>query len=380
MSTVVSVLSKNGHTQPLTDAEIGRRIREARSRAGFATEAAFGRTIGLNQSVISRIESGKRSVSATELALIADVVKRPAQHFLETSPQGRPLFRLDPEQEPTQAAEPYVRWLEQFAYRVKALREFTTELDSQLPKPVVIHFESPSTFEEADRAAETVRAQLGIGFGPAPDMFELLERVGCLVVVREMQKDGPDAIYVPQPLGIVVLNGNRPRVRQRFTLAHELAHHLFHSAHVFVDDNLFIQKRRPEQLANRFAASFLMPFAAIDRELVQRFGVRRPESAEHLYWLSFHLNVSLEALSWQVVNLGLASRSATEEWQREDRSALAFSLGLSGEHQKPPVKRRWPPEFLQRLRFGFNRGLLEKRELASHLDGDKEAIGALAHN
>lgn len=358
----------------LTDAEIGSRIHDARLAAGYESGEAFAAALGagFTQPIISRIENGKRSVSASELARIAELLGRPPQLFIESDVSGVPLFRRDPTVEVSAPAERALRWLEDFALRVRALRDFTQSAD--LPRPERLTYEAPQTFEESQVLADTLRRQLGIGSGPAPDMIEVVERTGCLIVVRD-EFDGPDAIYVPRPLDIALLNGKKPAVRQRFTLAHELAHHLFHAANVLVDEDIFAPgAARRELLANVFAAHFLMPRAGIESELIRRFGVAAPKRAEHSFWLAYHFGVSHQAICYQLQNLKMCTRPEAAAWRAEDQSVLAATLGLASSQQQRTIANRWPPEFLARLRYALSAGVLDAEALTRHLDSDDEAV------
>ena len=51
---------------------IGRRVREERLRAGYANQAAFAKSVGVDAPTLSRIETGKRSVDSVLLQRIAD--------------------------------------------------------------------------------------------------------------------------------------------------------------------------------------------------------------------------------------------------------------------------------------------------------------------
>lgn len=52
----------------MTDKELGGRIRALREQRGI-TQAEFGESLGVDQSTISRIEDGRRVLTARELAL-----------------------------------------------------------------------------------------------------------------------------------------------------------------------------------------------------------------------------------------------------------------------------------------------------------------------
>lgn len=51
---------------------IGRRIREERVQAGYANQGHFAESVGLDPTVLSRIETGQRGVSSVVLQRIAD--------------------------------------------------------------------------------------------------------------------------------------------------------------------------------------------------------------------------------------------------------------------------------------------------------------------
>lgn len=366
----------------LTNEEIGGRIRAARARAGYRSEATFADALGMAQSTISRIESGKRTVSASELVRIAELLGRPPQHFLQPAEQAKAWFRITEQALPRETAAA-VDWLERFSNQIRVLRDFTNNAD--VPRADRLQLDAPQTIPAAQVAAEDVRRQLGLGSGPAPDMFELVERLGCLIVVRQLGAWGPDALYVPRPLSIALINGDKPGVRQRFTLAHELAHHLFDFASVLVDDDIFGARpehqdrhtAQRERIAGVFAAHFLMPKGGIESELARRFEKRVPTESAHAFWLAYHFGVSLQAICYQLVNLAMVPETKSQQWMRADQSVLAASLGLLSERQNQSVQLRWPPEFLQRLTVALEHGLINPGDAARHLEGDEEALRAV---
>src|SRR5207249_6158959 len=132
--------------EPLpTDEQIGARIRRARLEAGFSSEAAFARALGFSQPTVSRLESGNRRIGAGELVAIAELLNRPPQHFLEDD--ATLVFFRDSGESLSAENDAAFRWLEDFARRVEALREFTPKL--AVPVSEEIELASPSTCEEA---------------------------------------------------------------------------------------------------------------------------------------------------------------------------------------------------------------------------------------
>lgn len=61
---------------------LGMRIRQARERKGMSQED-LAAAISKDQSVISLYESGKRTIAATELPLLAAVLEVPVMYFFE---------------------------------------------------------------------------------------------------------------------------------------------------------------------------------------------------------------------------------------------------------------------------------------------------------
>lgn len=114
---------------------------------------------------------------------------------------------------------------------------------------------------------------------------ETAERLGDveIVYVRDVDDEVSGAIYYQDGRLKIVINANKPRVRQNFTLAHEFGHYVLHrdwlDAHKedgFVDFAEYVDGGTPlfrrdtpvltdetsilrEREANNFAAELLMP-------------------------------------------------------------------------------------------------------------------------
>lgn len=79
---------------------------------------------------------------------------------------------------------------------------------------------------------------------------------------------------------VIRVNRNEARERQRFTIAHELAHYLLHrgiidSSPAGITDTVLYRSGAPERIeyeANRLAAMIVMPMPLVERELKEKFG------------------------------------------------------------------------------------------------------------
>ena len=137
---------------------------------------------------------------------------------------------------------------------------------------------------------------------------ELAEELGLRVVRSPLPPKISGMIQpsVEAPSGFEIrVNKYEVPERQRFTVAHEIAHYLLHKDHIGtgVVDSIMYRSNltsRKETEANRLAADIVMPADAVSRELARLGGKRTPEVAEELAAI---FRVSVPAMK---VRLGVA--------------------------------------------------------------------------
>ena len=113
----------------------------------------------------------------------------------------------------------------------------------------------------------------------------------------------------------VILSRHAPHTRQRFTLAHEIAHILVASSD---SGSMSCADTATEELCNRVAAELLLPSRFIlDWE---DGGVRVGAFRE----LATRFQCSLEAAAWRVLNIGHAT-GALLIWREQDDGRLELS-------------------------------------------------------
>jgi len=107
--------------------------------------------------------------------------------------------------------------------------------------------------------------------------------------------------------GTIGYNPRESKVRQRFTIAHELGHYELHRKNNELrDQNSSTGELKKEQEANAFAASILMPENILLREIENnKFDLSEERSLKELSKL-FH--VSSTAMSFRIANLNLFLR------------------------------------------------------------------------
>lgn len=216
-----------------------------------------------------------------------------------------------------------------------------------------------STVEDAEAAAEALRRLWQLGIDPIPMMAELLEENGVKVIALDLPKSvsGSKAI-VKRPEGadvpVVVVNTKHNGERQRFTLAHELAHLVLR-----FDSKL--ESAMQEKAADRFAGAFLMA----KEMLLSLFGDKRKSaSLGELIELKRLFKVSVAALVYRCYQLDIFSRSAYFALWNQIK---ALNWNHPDTEEPNPIDREIPTR-MQRLCFrAVAEGVISEAKAASLL-------------
>ncbi len=144
---------------------------------------------------------------------------------------------------------------------------------------------------------------------------------------------------------IIYVNNTTAKTRQIFTIFHELAHLIFHTSGVDLDDDGFIytlpsDSRRIEVICNRFAGQFLVPDDAFEAEQAN-LPVNRDSAAQ----LASLFCVSREVIYRKFLDRGLIDRpeyeSAAQEWRGRGGPKKASSSGNYYYNQMSYLGRRY---------------------------------------
>lgn len=167
----------------------------------------------------------------------------------------------------------------------------------------------------AEECAVWLLAKHDIDSSPIP--VEKLAELEGVQVVRTRSR-GTEAGFALRDEGrrIIGVNLANPPLRQRFTIAHELGHLMLHPGKpLIVDPSVRINKRNEisslgtdfeEIQANAFAVELLMPRGLI-AAAVARSAARTGSHSETITDLARDFEVSQEAMSYRLINLGFLS-------------------------------------------------------------------------
>lgn len=126
---------------------------------------------------------------------------------------------------------------------------------------------------------------------------------------KSPSNDFSGLLYRKEDNAFMAINSKESKVRQRFTIAHELGHFILHTNKItFVDfrDTPEQSNKSPkEREANQFAASLLMPKHLLERD-VKALNVSSISEHE-VFFLAERYNVSKEAMTYRLLNLNLSS-------------------------------------------------------------------------
>jgi Zn-dependent peptidase ImmA (M78 family)/transcriptional regulator with XRE-family HTH domain len=300
----------------VTQADLGRRISDARAEAAV-TQAGLAADIGLERTALVRIESGERKVSATELVAIANALGMPVDWFFAESPVAVVSRRRDP------AVGGFSRALDhalELTARDVAFME-SRHLLSSAERPAAR--KAPESFETAEDLARDIRVAAGKPEGPLRDLQSVAEKLGLLGFSLALGPDAGDAAYVEVgSRGVAVINGTVDPGRRRFSLAHELGHHLTGDAY---EPSARLGASDAERMFNAFAAYLLMPRSSV-LSTWNEFSAQSPRTAAIAVAVRF--SVSWTAACNQLRNLGLVdSREREILVEKELRRGELFEFG-----------------------------------------------------
>lgn len=198
-----------------------------------------------------------------------------------------------------------------------------------------------------EKNANDTRVLLGLGPGRI-DPFDALERASVAVLVYPYRKKAIDGAYRREADGsYATINSARPISRQRFTAAHELAHHVLDvSGAQFIDEQLESPTQSIIELrADEFAAAFLMDAASVNA-LVSDLEGSPVEKVVLSVAATF--GVSVSAAAWRLVRLNRLREDEARAIMGVRRPSLSkrfMALGLSPDSAQTDRRRHVPARY-----------------------------------
>lgn len=301
---------------------IGNRLKRAREAAGLSLrdlEAVIGNEVSAQ--AIGKYERDEMMPSSTVLLALAKALRVSPEFLLST--REIELTGVDFRKAPQASAK------EEKAVGAAVLDhlERYLELEELMPDMLSTWTSIDAAaftvrnIEGAERAADRLRALWELGIEPIPNMAELFEERGLKVIALPLPVNvsGSKAYvkFTHQPdVPIIVVNQDHNGERQRFTMAHELAH--------IVLRTIDLNDKDQERAADRFAGAFLMA-----KEMLMKLlgGFRTAISLGELVELKKIFKVSVACLVVRCSQIGAISKAAYDRLFGHIKSLGWNSLG-----------------------------------------------------
>lgn len=321
--------------------DLGERIAEGRGLAG-RTQEELADAVGLPRTAISKIERGEQRVDALALASIGQSLGLPIAWFLDARP---PLLQSRREGRAAAEASPAIDTLLE---RLVAAAEQVDTLDGPPPHP--LRRPPPETETHAVKLAGEVRTVLDNVESPLLDLVGACEGFGLWAFCLELGDDGFDGATVAlDGRGLALINAAADPGRRRFTLAHELGHHI-------IGDEYVVHRGAGggnglESRLNTFAGHLLLPDRAITKEWEEHEGHRDTRDALIRIGVAYRL-------SWSAVIARARQAGVIDHPQEEHLRAqvprggelLERGLFLVDELQAPKVPAGYSAAVLKAFR------------------------------
>ena len=280
---------------------ISQRMRHARVAAGMTqdevVDALAGVGVRLTKGGLSKYERGGSTPKPTILRALGKVLAVEPSYFLEEPSLEMRWLKFRKLSRMSKTRQERVKALA--ASEVEVLLTLCRALEPTRDEVAL----TPTTVrspEDAEKAAMSLRAKWKLGDQPIESVTATIEDGGGLVVESPCDDDVFDGLsgWANESVPVVVVSSDVSDDRRRFSLAHELGH-------LFMDVR-DVNERTEENLAHRFAASFLVTAATARREL----GVKRRHlDFRELAMLKQKHGLSMQAWILRAADLAIIERS-----------------------------------------------------------------------
>lgn len=231
--------------------------------------------------------------------------------------------------------------------------------------------------QEGRLRAQQTRAELGLGAGPIPDVFAIVEQQGVFLVRYPSGDPDLHAFYGAfENRSVVYVNSNESLGRQIFSAAHELCHFKYdsRSLHQVRCNPGGDQEDEVEIIADAFAGEFLMPEDRVRLEYYKRFGFRKPTERDVINLMQ-EFRVSYAAMAYMMFKAGVIKTGGLWNTIRqlgsvENHQALRGALLRQGFSTDliEPTPPRFPRVFLEAAISNFDEGIITWNKLESLLE------------
>jgi len=319
--------------------EVGERVRRTRLSLGLS-QAELAELMGLDRTMIAKIEAGTRRIDALELISLSRALGVPIDLVLQPLPEvvSRRSSLVDERSDSAAARESgrlevaLIAWL----HNVQQL----VEIGTLRPKPLLLAKQAVQSAGAAREAALWLREHLGYGVRPIDALLELCEQAGMSVLVTELPGEGASLVEGDLAVAVVSLHGDPGRWRS--TAAHELGH-LVIGDEYSSDLGVHASSEEREAGVEAFSAELLLPTRVLTGAVTEGGSALRGELVKlaATYRASWSLTVR------QAEHAGLLDKPTKRELSRSSPTRGEFMEALGWAPQPDLAAVRVPPSYAQ---------------------------------
>jgi Zn-dependent peptidase ImmA (M78 family)/transcriptional regulator with XRE-family HTH domain len=261
----------------------------------------------LTKQAISKYETGKSAPGSETLVRLANALGVKTSYFMQ-EPKVKVEFiayrkhsRL-PKAESNRLQVQITNHLEHYCW-LDSLFSVDGKTGRQRTMAAVLKARHAKSVDDAEKIAKELREEWNIGLDPIENLAEALEDHAAVVLALDADErfDGHSAWATVhgddgRKFPVLVTNAAMSGDRQRFNLAHELGHLVIKQK----------QTKEDEEIAHRFAASFLAPDEAAYKELGR---CRSRIEFDELLLLKHKYGLSMQAWLRRARDLGIITPS-----------------------------------------------------------------------
>ena len=161
---------------------------------------------------------------------------------------------------------------------------------------------------DLERLALELLDRCGIN-DPPVDVEQLARCLGVRIEPADLGEDCSGILVRTEQSAVIGVNLMHHPNRRRFTIAHELGHHVLHRPGTYVDRAFYRNVEsgsgtiKEERAANQFAAALLMPASWV-KQAAEEYRLDLGDDTS-LLALAEQFGVSSQAMSFRLTNLGL---------------------------------------------------------------------------
>lgn len=360
----------NGKEKNILD----KRIVAAREAAGLSITEAAQKLGFKNYQTLSAIEKGARNINAHELIIIARLYGRSLDYFLESNAAADPLplWRKTKKTDTNKVQRQFLSFLENYSNleHLLGLKRRWKDVQKNYDRDDF----SVNGFEQAEKLGAEIHSFLDLGSRPSLNLLNVLENKLRFKILHLPLGDGVSgASVVDNALGVgILINANDVPWRRNFDLAHELFHII--TWNVFSPEEIGngTTKTRPEQYADIFASSLLLPENHL-REALKETATDNDIRIVDIIELAKEFGVSTEAILWRLVNLKVIKRPLaskvleTPNFRDLDRDMRQGLYSI----ERPP---KFPSRFISLACRCLMEGKISRGAFAGYLEIDRTEI------